>query len=221
MNTKSSSNEAFLLVLLLLPFVYLGLIWTQLPATIPGHYGPNGKPDRYDSKEQLALAMGALTVFLYVVFRFVPRLDPRKNLNSALYQKIRWVILVFWAAFLAWFWTISWKGIEPETLGVSTLVGVGLLIACLGNLMHSVKPNYFVGIRTPWTLESETVWRKTHHLGSRVMVAGGVLSAAAALFIPMPYTIAVVMGLFVVAILVPVVYSYIYYRQEKTRQSIS
>ncbi|GAB3508765.1 SdpI family protein [Spirosoma knui] len=215
MNRKSTASEFLLIGMLLIPFIYLAYIWTELPDTIPGHYGPNGKPDRYDPKEQLAFGMAGLTVFLYLTFRYVPRLDPRKNLDTALFQKIRWIIMVFWAAFLIWMWTVSWKGVSPEMLGTSVLVGVGLLVACLGNLMNSVKPNYFVGIRTPWTLESETVWRRTHQLGGRVMLAGGVISTVLALLVPVPYKSGLVVGVTLLSVFIPVVYSYIYFRQEK------
>lgn len=218
MKTTSTFAEAALIVLLLAPFVYLALIWGQLPETIPGHYGPSGRPDRYDPKGQLAALMGGLTVFMYLVFRFLPRIDPGQNLQTALYQKIRWMIMVFWAVFLAWFWTISWQGIGPETMVDTLLTGGGLLLAGLGNLLNSVKPNYFVGVRTPWTLSSPAVWRRTHHLAARVFVIGGLLMAALVWVIPQALKLPVIVALPLLMGLVPVVYSYVYFRQEKAGQ---
>lgn len=206
-----------MIALLLAPFVYLAIIYNQLPDTLPGHYS-NGQPDRYDPKGELAIIMAATTAFLYAAFRLAPRFDPRAGLNTVLYQKIRWLVMLFWAAFMTWFWKISWRGSQPETLNQTLLIGSGLLIAGLGNLMNSVRPNYFVGIRTPWTLESDVVWRRTHQLGGRLLVAGGLLSVVLALVVPTPYQTGVFVSILLLVALVPVVYLYVYFRQEKARQ---
>ena len=217
MNTKQTSAEVGMIVLLLIPFVYLAIIWNHLPDTLPGHYDSTGQPDRYDPKGELAIIMAATTALLYVAFRLAPRFEPRVGLTG-LYQKIRWLVMLFWVAFMTWFWTISWRGIQPETLTLTLLVGSGLLIAGLGNLINSIKPNYFVGIRTPWTLESNVVWRRTHRLGGRMLVAGGLLSAVLALILPAPYKIGAFVSILILASLIPIMYSYIYFRQEKARQ---
>ncbi len=211
------TTDWLMIGLLLLPFIYLAIIWPQLPSYIPGHYGPDGKPDRYDPKDVLALLLAGSTVVMYIVMRFVPRLDPRAGLNTELYQKIRWCTMVFWAVFLAWFWTISWKGVGPETLVNSVGIGIGLLLAVLGNLLNSIKPNYFVGIRTPWTLESPVVWQRTHRLGARVLVVGGLLISVLVLLMPPSVKMGFILGVTAITALVPVIYSYIYFRQEKAR----
>ena len=217
MKTKQAPVEFLMIVLLLIPFGYLGVIWNQLPTMLPGHYDSNGQPDRYDPKGELTIVLAATTALLYVAFRLAPRFDPRAGLNMVLYQKIRWLVMLFWVVFTAWFWTISWRGIQPETLSHTLLVGLGLLIAGLGNLINSVKPNYFVGIRTPWTLESDVVWRKTHQLGGRMLLAGGLLGAVLALTVPTPYKVGAFVSVLILVALVPVVYSYVYFRQEKAR----
>lgn len=212
------STEALLIGLLLLPFVFLGLIWHQLPEQIPSHYGADGQINQYQPKLNLAIIMLASTVVQYGILRFLPRLDPRQNLKTPLYQKIRTLIIVFWSVFLTWFWYISWQGVQAQRLVNGLLVGVGLLLAGLGNLMNSVKPNYFVGIRTPWTLDSETVWRRTHHLAARLFTAGGLLLASLAWLVPNPAKLPLLVGLPVSLALVAVVYSYICFQQEKPHQ---
>ncbi|MDE3211609.1 MAG: SdpI family protein, partial [Bacteroidota bacterium] len=89
---------------------------------------------------------------------------------------------------------------------------LGIFFAFLGNLMHSIKPNYFAGIRTPWTLESEETWRKTHQLGGKLWFAGGLVLAVSGLLFPLA-TMKIVMPV-VIAILViwPIAYSYLYYK---------
>jgi len=75
---------------------------------------------------------------------------------------IRLLITVFWSLLLVGLWYNAANGAQSDTFLSFLMAGVSLLIAGIGNLMYSIKPNYFVGIRTPWTLNSEFVWRKTH-----------------------------------------------------------
>lgn len=95
-------------------------------------------------------------------------------------------------------------------------VCMGVLFVLLGNLMGKLRPNYFAGIRTPWTLESPTVWARTHQLGGRVMVAGGICMIIAAFVLPSRlYIYCLLIPLTVVIGIIPLVYSYFCYRQEQ------
>ena len=93
---------------------------------------------------------------------------------------------------------------------------IGLFFACLGNLMHSIKPNYFAGIRTPWTLESEDTWRATHQLAGKLWVAGGI--AVTILTFLLPPTVATIFFISTIVVLsiVPIVYSYIYFKKHRS-----
>lgn len=217
MKTKLAS-EILLATLVVLPFLFLAIIWPQLPAQVPGHYGIDGTADRYDPKEELALLMAAVTLFVYLVLQFVPRFDPRRNLNTDAYQKIRLLITLFWTMFLTGFWYISWKGAESDMLNKAVTISVGVLFAGLGNLMNSIKSNYFVGIRTPWTLDSETVWRRTHHFGARLFVGGGLLVIASAWLVPASFAPMVLVGVPLLVAVITVWYSYRCFQQEKARQ---
>jgi uncharacterized membrane protein len=90
---------------------------------------------------------------------------------------------------------------------------VCLFYVYLGNLFTTLKPNYFVGIRTPWTLENETVWRKTHHFGGRVWVAGGLVLAVVTLLLPKTAAFVVFICGTLCLGLGPIIYSYWSYRQ--------
>jgi len=95
-------------------------------------------------------------------------------------------------------------------------LGVGLLVVFLGNFLTRVEPNWFIGIRTPWTLSSDTVWRKTHRTGGWVFVLGGLVLAIGA-FLPHR----AFLPLFVVTIvfmpLIPIVQSYILWKREQSK----
>lgn len=219
MKTKFLYSEWLMLGLMLIPFFYLGVVYGQIPATVPFHYGVDGQPDRYGPKEGLVLLFGGLTVGMYLMFRYLPKLDPKQNLHTTNYLKIRLLISVFWSGLLLGLWYTSTRGIMGEAFLSYLLAGVFLLMAGIGNLMYSVKPNYFVGIRTPWTLDSEVVWRKTHQRIAPFWVVGSLLGAVLAFLVPgvwKPILVAViVMTLTVGAIL----YSYLIYQQEKAKNT--
>ena len=93
-------------------------------------------------------------------------------------------------------------------LGSFLFVLMGLFFAAMGNLMHSVKPNYFVGIRLPWTLSNDENWRKTHQLASKVWFVGGLVVAALGLILPEKIAIFALFGIIIVICLIPIIYSY-------------
>ena len=93
------------------------------------------------------------------------------------------------------------------------LAGIMLFLALLGNYMRTVRSNWFVGIRTPWTLSNDVVWRKTNELGGRIMFYSGLLLAVVVLFLPeIAGSIVVGVGVFIM-IMIPVVYSYFEYKK--------
>ena len=220
MKTKSTSAEILMIAVTLAPLVYLGIVWNQLPAEIATHFDLQGNPNGWSSKKTLVLEMGGLSVILYLLLRFLPNIDPKGQLQTSNYQKIRFIATLLQASVFGW---LAYKatnldhssGREEMSL---VMAFVGLLIAGMGNYMMTVKPNYFVGIRTPWTLQNEAVWRKTHRMGGQLMVAGGLLSSLLALIVPMPYKVGCFVGIILLTTLIPVMYSYIYFQQEKAHQ---
>jgi uncharacterized membrane protein len=218
MKTNSTSVELLMIAFMLSPLVYLGIIWNQLPAEIVTHYDFQGNPGGWMAKEMAALFTVGMSVFLYLVLRFLPKIDPKGQLQTTNYQKLRFVVTLSLAAIMSWvFYMAGHKGTNGNFTSV-LMVFMGLMLAGMGNYLTTVKPNWFVGIRTPWTLDSEAAWRKTHRMGGRLMVVGGLLSAVLALVVPVPYMLFSVIGVIVITSLVPVIYSYIYFRQEKAHQ---
>ncbi|GAB4017505.1 SdpI family protein [Spirosoma migulaei] len=219
MKTNSTSAELLMVVLMLSPLVYLGIVWNQLPAEIATHFDLQGNPNDWQRKETAALLIGGLSVFLYLVLRFLPALDLRGQLQmSSNYQKLRFAVTLLFAAMMIWLFYMAGHPADTKFSTSVILALVGLMLAGMGNYLTSIKPNWFVGIRTPWTIGNETVWRKTHRLGGRLMVAGGLLSAVLALVVPMSYKVGCVLGVTMLTVLIPVVYSYIYSQQEKRHQ---
>ena len=219
MKTNTASAEILMIALALAPLAYLALIWDQLPTEIATHYTIKGNPDGWMRKETAALVVGGMSSLLYLVLRFLPGFDPKGQLQTANFLKLRVVTTLFFSAIMGMmFYMAAHQSDTPNQMGI-VLALASLLTAGIGNYITTVKPNWFVGIRTPWTLESEFVWRKTHQLGGRLMVAGGLLAAVLTFIVPAPYTVGVVVGIILLSAIIPVAYSYIYFRQEK-RMSI-
>jgi hypothetical protein len=97
-------------------------------------------------------------------------------------------------------------------------IGVGLLLVFLGNYLTRVEPNWFVGIRTPWTLSSDTVWRKTHRTSGGLLVIGGLLLVAVA-FLPRSAFLPLLVAAIVIAVVIPIVQSYILWKREQHDRS--
>jgi len=110
---------------------------------------------------------------------------------------------------------LSWT-VKQHTVGLNLiLVMMGLLLAYMGNILHSIKPNYFAGFRLPWTLESEENWKVTHLLASKIWFAGGILIAILALFIKPLTMFFIMLGIVMVMVIIPTVYSYRMFARSK------
>ena len=192
-------------------------IWAygQMPPTVATHWSLNGTPDGFSSRLVAVLIIPGVTLAMTGLFNVLPKLDPRGE-NYAKFFGTYWLICNTVIAFML----IAHAMIVASGIGypirIDRLmpVGIGLLFIVLGNYLTRVEPNWFIGIRTPWTLSSDTVWRKTHRTGGYLMVLGGLLVAACAVlphgaFVPLLITAILLMSV------IPIVQSYILWRREK------
>jgi uncharacterized membrane protein len=211
----------FPFIMLAIPWVYLGIIWKDLPPSIPTHFGISGAPDQFGPRNDIFIAPVIVTLvglLMYFIMMNIHKIDPKRKYtatNSSVMAKIAvmFIVLLCGITMLVFYWTLKGK-VE----GIPVLFcGMGLLFAYIGNLMHSIKPNYFVGFRLPWTLENEDNWRKTHQLASKIWFAGGLMLAVTSLIVNMTPMFFIFTGSVFVMALVPAVYSYnIYRRSVKT-----
>ncbi len=220
MNTKSTSTEWLILTPYLLVFSYIALIWHRLPPVIVSHYNLTGQPDGWMPKEKALLVMAGLGLFIYLLLRFLPKLDFSAMVQPAVFQRMRFVMSLLMTVAIGSLFYLATQSGELQPSQGATLALISLGIAAVGNYMSILKPNWFIGIRTPWTLQNNRVWMRTHRLGGRLMVAGGLLGALLAVLVPAPYTVGAVVAVLLIVTLVPVVYSYVYFQQETTSQSM-
>jgi len=208
----------FVLVVTIIPWIYLLSIWNSLPASIPTHFGINGTPDAYGPKNQIFLwpaICTVLSILVYLLLTNIYKLDPKRSTAklSGTFLKIAMVVVVFISCITIL--VLSWT-VKQHTLGLNLiLVMMGLLLAYVGNVMHSIKPNYFAGFRVPWTLESEENWKATHLLGSKIWFGGGILIAILALFIKPIVMFFIMLAIVLVMLIIPMVYSYRMFARSK------
>jgi len=207
----------FPFVMLGIPWIYLAYIWNDLPQTVATHFGMNGSPDKYGDKSEVIVIMLVLTVagmVTYLLLQNLYKIDPKKKYTestSVVMKKIS-VVVILLVSFISFF--ILHSMLHSKITGLPLLFcGISLFLAYTGNLMHSIKPNYFAGIRLPWTLENEDNWRKTHQLASKVWFAGGILLAILSLLLNTEILIIIFLIIVSVMVAIPVIYSYIIYKK--------
>lgn len=171
---KRAVQETVVLVVMFSPLLLMAFTWNQIPETIPMHYNVRGEVDDYGSKTTLAWVIAGLQTFLYFLFMLVPALDPKKRFNAtdSGYQTIRLLGGGLVAAiFLLQVMSLQGLSVFPGGLSYALL----FFMIVMGNVLPTIKQNYFVGVRTPWTLENQEVWRKTHRMTGRLWVASGLI----------------------------------------------
>ncbi|MFM1878640.1 MAG: hypothetical protein RLZZ241_1506 [Bacteroidota bacterium] len=207
-------KDGFALILVFIPFVYLGLIWDALPDNVPLHWNLQGEVDRWGSKSELWFIPFVTTGLIYILLSVIPILDPKKRISEmgAGYGKLK-LALVGVMAVLALALIQMTRNDEmpaPEMI----LPIVGLLFIVLGSFMNRIKPNYFIGIRTPWTLESTEVWSKTHKLGGILFIVGGISIAGVGFLAETETAFKFTVFAALSIALISVLYSYWVYRKQ-------
>jgi uncharacterized membrane protein len=201
-------RDWMLWILILAPLVPVLLNWDKFPDKIPTHWGMDGEVDSYGGKS--ALFLGPVINFaIYLLLIFVPRIDPRAK-NYELFTGAFWWIRLAITVLLSMFGFITAfvsLGIKLD-VGLFVQLGVILLFLVIGNQFGRIRPNYFVGIRTPWTLNNEEVWMKTHRLGGRIWVIGSLIMLPVVFLFKPEISVFIFLAYIGVLVAFPLVYSY-------------
>lgn len=211
-------SKVLLIVASCLPFIYLATVYQQLPAIVPVHFNFEGKPDRFDEKSTLIFTtslLSAIGIGCYFLLKYLPKIDPKKTAGQSpeFFNKIALIIVVFLSALNL---IITYSSVNAGFKGVHFILPlIGLMFAFLGNYMHTLKPNYFAGIRTPWALENNDNWRETHLLAGKLWVVGGILIVITSLLLSKSWSWIIFIGITLVISIVPFIFSYRYYKQHQ------
>ena len=206
--------ELFILIAVIVSFIIGIYLYSQMPEQMASHWNAQGQVDDYMPRFWGVFLMPLVLVGLTLLFIIIPRIDPlKKNIEKFRKYYDGFIILFFIFMLLVYVQTILWNlGIEISPNLVFPIL-MGLLFFYIGILLENAKRNWFIGIRTPWTLSSEKVWNKTHKLGSKMFKIAGIIAFVGFLFQKYATYFILVPVLFVA--IYTVVYSYVEYQKEK------
>lgn len=191
------------------------VFYSFLPDRIPMNWGTDGTVS-YNDKYQIFFMCG-MAVLLALVFDVLPHIDPRKQ-NYQKFGSYYDGFCIFMQLFLlAITGIVLTESLRPGTLSVPTLsmLGVGILFLFVGNIMPKIKSNFYIGVKTPWTLSSEDVWRRVHRLGGKCFFLAGIILIVCAFLPSQEFAFWLTFICIMVICLLPVVMSYIWWRKEQ------
>jgi immunity protein, SdpI family len=192
-------------------------VYSRLPERVPVHWGFDGEINRYGSRAEAAFLFPGMMVVVWLLLRFLPRIDPRRA-NYAKFSDTYDLVVTSLVALFAVMhvallgaalgWPISMERVVPVLVGLQFIV--------LGNALPRARPNWWFGIRTPWTLSNDRVWMRTHRVGGYLLAgAGVVLLVAAAL--PRAWTFTLGAAAVATATFGSLIYSYFAWKQETSQ----
>jgi uncharacterized membrane protein len=213
MSTKTSLTISFILIAIA---AIVGLVlWNQLPDPLPSHWNAAGEVDGYMSKFWGVWMMPLMTLGITLLLAAVPAIDPLKA-NIEKFRGLYNAFIIGFVAYMLYVYALTLAASLGYQFNMTYMLlpVVGLLFIGISFLLEKAKRNFFIGIRTPWTLSSDEVWEKTHKLGAQTFRIGGALVIVIAFLGENGIWLLMVALLF--AALVPVVYSYILWRRENS-----
>ncbi|WP_374173716.1 SdpI family protein [Flavobacterium tructae] len=211
-------KELPIIGMVMIPYVYLAFIWNSLPERVPIHWNMNGQIDDWGSKVFLIVLVFLLPGLTYAIMSSATLLDPKKRLSlmGKKFYQLKFFMVLF-MSLLALFLLYVTKN---QSVSNPNLIYVlaGILIMVLGNYFKVIQPNYFIGIRTPWTLESQEVWKATHAFAGKLWFVGGIIIILGGLIFSGFVFSKAFVTIGIVLAFVPVAYSFIKFKQLEKKQ---
>lgn len=209
---KTGRNYYFAGILLIVAVLgATAAVYSQLPAVVPVHWDAHGNINGWGAKWTLIVINPAVMAGILLLFTVLPWLSPR-HFEVDTFRSTYLYIMVVILAVLAYIHMLLLAAGLSLGIDINRAImgGISLLIALLGNVLGKVRRNFYVGVRTPWTIANEQVWNATHRLAAKTLFAGGLLALLCVLFRG-PFWLPV--SIILVAALIPVLYSLVYYKQ--------
>ena len=207
-----TKKEILPIVLIIIAFVVGLQLYPGLPDRIPTHWNAKGEIDGWGGKDFAVFFAPLLALGVYILMTFIPLIDPlrKKYKDFAIYYFwIKTIIILFFLAL--YFYTLAVAKGFNMNINYFILPAISILFIVLGSFMTKIKKNYFVGIRTPWTIHSEEVWNETHRFARKSFIAMGGVSLLSLLI--KEHTLPIFMIVIIAGSLAPVVYSYFVFKK--------
>jgi uncharacterized membrane protein len=210
---KTRNIQILIIGLILVSFLVGANLYTYIPEKMASHWDANGSVDGYMPKLSGLFLLPVMMAILFLAFMTIPKIDPLK----ANIEKFRGhfdvfvlllFVLLFYIYMLSMLWNLGYRFNIIQLLAPA----LGMIFYYSGVMMENAKQNWFIGVRTPWTLSSEVVWDKTNKLAGRLFKGAGVLAAMGSVF--PKYAIFFILIPVILAAVYPIIYSYQMYLQE-------
>jgi uncharacterized membrane protein len=200
--------------LIVLSFALGAYFYPLMPDLMASHWNAYGQVDGYMPKCWGLFFMPVLSIFLFLLLVLVPKMDPLKANIEKFRKHYEWFILLIILFFLyIYLLTIFWSLGKKFDMGQMLVPAFGILFYYCGVLVEKAEKNWFIGIRTPWTLSSDSVWKKTHVLGGKLFKASGLVALLGIFFKDWAFFLAIVPAIFLS--IYTILYSYFEYQKEK------
>lgn len=212
-----STRTTMIVVLTMIAIATLAglLLWNQLPDQIASHWNIQDQVDGYLPKFWGVFMLPLIALGIFVLFLVVPAIDPLK-VNIAQFREVFNLFIVLIVGFMLYLYglTLAWSlGYDTFKMSNALLPAIGLLFIFIGFMMRQAKRNFFIGIRTPWTLSSDTVWNETHRIGAVLFIISGILAFIGGFFGGMA-AFWLMFAPMIGSTLFLLIYSYVLYRRE-------
>lgn len=200
-------------IIIILSFLIGIISYQYLPDKIASHWNSQGEVNGYMSKFLGIFLMPIIFIGIFLLFILIPKIDPLKE-N---YKKFRgyydsFILIMIIFMFYIYLLTILWNFNIKLNMNIALIPALGFLFIYIGIIFRNIKRNWFIGIRTPWTISSDKVWIKTHRLGSKLFIISGIITLFG-IFFP-DYMILFVLIPVVISSIICVIYSYIKYQSK-------
>ena len=208
---KTILITATLILLATLAGIFL---WNRLPDPMASHWGIYDQVNGTTTKFWGVFLMPLIMALLLALFLAIPTIDPLKA-NIAKFRNTFNALVILLIAFLMYthVLTLAWNlGYNSFRMSTALVPAIGLLMIFLGMLIRNAKRNFFIGIRTPWTLSSDTVWSATHHLGGPLFMISGFIALIGFYFPDIAVWFLIIP--LIATTLFSVVYSYVLFQRE-------
>ncbi len=211
-----SRIEKAVLFLVAVSFGIAIYLYPRMPEMMASHWNAAGEVDGYMPKAAALFLMPAMSLVFFFLFLLIPNIDPLKA-NVEKFRRYFDIFIILFEMFLLYVYslTVAWSLGQRFDMTAATAPALAILFYYTGILIGKAERNFFIGIRTPWTLSSDKVWEKTHALGGKLFKAAAVLAFFAA-FVP-DHTVYLVFIPILGASLCLMIYSYLEFRKENKK----
>ena len=210
---KIKKSEIIIFIIILLSFAIGVYFYPQMPDKMASHWNSRGQVDSYMSKFWGLFLMPILSVILFLLFAIIPKIDPLKA-NVEKFKKYfhNFIVILILFLFYIYSLTILWNLGARFNLARLLVPALAVIFYYSGVLTENAERNWFIGIRTPWTLSSDNIWKKTHKRGGKLFKVVAIISLFGVLFPDIAIFFVIFPAIFIVIYIIA--YSYFEYQKE-------